>query len=211
MTDTIRLPVGPSGKPVAWATIDLTDYERIIIHRWYLSARGYAFRPSTGKSVFLHREVLGFPISEDIHHRNDDKLDNRRENLEACTHAHNVQLGAAAPVFQIRERICELRLNGWTNQAIATELGISCRSVSRYASHLPRVPHPNLLWTRERLIEVVQRFHVEHGRLPGQRDFDGKNGLPRFTTIYRQFAGMRDFIEAAGFEYVDGRSRRAAA
>ncbi|MCR4341889.1 MAG: hypothetical protein NUW01_18590 [Gemmatimonadaceae bacterium] len=207
MSKTIRIPVGPSGKPVAWTTVDASDYERLIIHRWYLSGRGYPFRPSDG-GVFIHREVLDFPDSDDIHNINGDKLDNRRANLEACTHAHNVQLGARATVRPLRERICELRLDGWFNDAIADELGISTASVVKYAKHLPKAPQPDKMkWTPERLIEVVRRFHAEHGRVPSQAEFDGKNGMPWFTTVYRRFpGGVLDLREAAGFGRVDFRS-----
>lgn len=211
MTETIRIPLGPSGKPVAWTTVDLADYDRLIIHRWYLSGRGYAFRTTPdGKSTFMHREVLDFPDSEDVHHRNDDKLDNRRANLEACTHEHNVREGAAASVYPLRERIRELRLDGWTSRAIAGELGINATSVSKYAHHLPKAPHPSLTWTPERLIAFVEDFHAEHGRTPRQTDLNGKDGRPWFPTVYRRFNNLRALIEAAGFEYVDGRSRRAA-
>lgn len=210
MTDTIRIPLGPSGRPVAWAIIDMEDYERLVIHRWYLAGRGYAFRTKAGKSVFMHREVLGFPESEDINHINGDQLDNRRANLEACSHAHNCQVGGRATVLPMRDQIRELRLDGWTNVAIAAHLGINDRSVIKYARDLPKAPSPNLIWTRERLVEVVQDFHAEHGRLPSQKEFDGKEGRPWFSCVYRVFpGGVAELREAAGFGRVD--LRRTAA
>lgn len=205
---TIRIPVGPSGSVVAWATVDLQDYERLIVHRWYLAGRGYAFRTLGGKSVFMHREVLDFPDSEDIDHVNDDKLDNRRENLLACTHAYNVQVGAKSTVLPMRDRIRELRLDGWQNQAIADELGIGVQSVTKYAKDLPVVP--KIEWTRDRLVSVIREFHDIHGRVPTGRELDGTNGLPWFTYIYRVFpGGMLELREAAGFGSID--LRKAAA
>jgi len=207
VTETIRIPLGPSGSPVAWTTVDLVDYERLIIHRWYLSGRGYAFRAVSGKSTFMHREVLGFPDSEDVDHINRDKLDNRRANLEACTHAHNVRVGRGATVLPKRERIRELRLDGWQNQAIADELGITVANVSKYASDLPKAPDNRIVWTRERLIGAVRDFHGAHGRVPSQVEFDGKNGMPWFSVVYRRFpGGVLELREAAGFGRVDLRS-----
>lgn len=210
MTETIRIPLGPSGTPVAWATVDLADYERLIIHRWYLSGRGYAFRTSGGRSVFMHREVLEFPDSEDINHINDDQLDNRRANLEACTHTENVRAGKNANAFAQRERISELRSAGWLNGEIAGELGISESAVVRYAKHLPSpAGKRKTKWTAESLVAAVLKFHDEHGRVPGTKDFNGKNGLPIFTQIYRTFPSVVALREAAGLGAIDFRKTAA--
>lgn len=207
---TIRVPLGPSGAPVAWSTIDLEDYERVIAYRWYLSGRGYAFRSRDGKSVFLHREVLGFPDSEDIDHVNGDKLDNRKENLHACTHLHNVRVGKNATVLPLRDEIRSLRMDGWTNTAIAGHYGISALSVCKYTNDLPRAPHPSLKWTRETLADAVRAFHAKHGRVPRSHDFNGKDGLPTAPSIYRQFDSIAELREAAGFGPIDFRSKEAA-
>lgn len=131
MTDAIRIPVGRAGQPEAWATVSLVDYERLIIHRWYMGGRGYAFRTKKNRSILMHREVLGFPDSEAVNHINGDKLDNRRVNLEACTHQHNVLAGSTATVYPQRDTIRALRIAGWGNQRIADELGIGVATVAR--------------------------------------------------------------------------------
>lgn len=204
MTDTIRIPVGPSGAPVAWATVELVDYEVIIAHRWYLSGTGYAFRTAAGKSVFMHREVLGFPDSEAINHINGDRLDNRRRNLEACTQLHNCQVGARATVYPLRDQIREFRLAGVTNRAIAERLGVDERTICRYAKHLPKAPHPAKRWTREALIEWTLSFYRNHGRIPTGRDYNGTEGGPWYPQVYRAFAGgITELRDAAGLGQVD--------
>lgn len=92
MNESIRIPLGKSGEPAGWAVVDLDDYERIAIYHWYLSGRGYAFRSSGRKSVFMHRQILNFPLEESINHRNGDQLDNRKENLEACSQLDNTRV-----------------------------------------------------------------------------------------------------------------------
>lgn len=213
MTDTIRIPVGPSGAVVAWATVDVEDYERLIAHRWYLAGRGYAFRTLNGRSVFMHRDVLDFPDSESVNHINGDQLDNRRENLEACTQRHNAQVGPHATVFQQRDRIRELRLDGWTAKAIAAEIGTTPASVYKYVSDLPTpLRESKVEWTRERLIASLQSFVSEHGRFPGNADWNGKNGHPWWSTVYRRFdGGLIELRECAGFGRVDLRVDRSAA
>lgn len=57
---------------------------------------------------------------------------------------------------------------------------------------------PRGYWTRERVIEAIQAFHAEHGRVPAHRDLGG--ALPTDPTIRRFFSTMNAAIEAAGFE-----------
>jgi hypothetical protein len=209
VTETIRIPLGPSGKPVAWSTIDLDMYEQIIAHRWYLAGRGYAFRTNNGRSIFLHREIVGFVESESIDHINGDQLDNRRANLRPCTQRENSLAGKSATVYPMVEQIRELRLDGWTNDAIAEHLGISTASVAKYAKDLPRAPHPSLVWTRDRIADFFRDFHAEHGRLPSQSELNGQDGRPWFPVIYRQFSSVMEARAYAGFGAVD--FRKAAA
>jgi hypothetical protein len=82
------------------ALVDDADYERVSAHKWRALVdrrRGkvYAVRKTRGphhsrRSVYLHREILNVTDPNvKVDHRNGDGLDNRRENLRACSTAQN--------------------------------------------------------------------------------------------------------------------------
>lgn len=84
-----------------FALVDDRDYARIAAHKWYCATNGYAARTEIdysrprkadgnlgGRTVLMHREVLGFPVDA-IDHMNGNKLDNRRSNLRTCTAQQN--------------------------------------------------------------------------------------------------------------------------
>lgn len=81
----------------AKALVDDADFERLGKFKWSLETRehtSYATRKVTkgGKSIkfYLHREVLGLKhCGQQVDHINHDGLDNRRENLRACTAREN--------------------------------------------------------------------------------------------------------------------------
>lgn len=77
----------------AVALVDADDYERLAQHRWQLSFEGYAVRSvqRQGKRfyVMMHRVVDGTPPGLETDHINDNKLDNRKSNLRACTRSQN--------------------------------------------------------------------------------------------------------------------------
>lgn len=76
-----------------------------------------------------------------------------------------------------------------------------------------QLAHPkNLYWTRERIIEAIQRFARENGgRRPVSTDWNGGrnkvtvhgragSGYPYVATVLTHFGSWADAIEAAGFE-----------
>lgn len=201
---SVRIPVGPSGKVVTWATIDAEDYERLIVHRWYLTRTGYAFQASSsGNSVFLHRAVLELDKGVgEIDHINRDKLDCRKSNLRLVSHLENVRNCARADSAAAdRDEVRRLWDEGvLSRNAIATSTGRSYFFVVKSLRGERREgPHPNLFWTRDRIIESMQLFHAEQGRVPGQSDLNGQDGMPWFTSVYRQFGSLIAAREAAGF------------
>ena len=74
--------------------VDDCDYEELNQWKWYLNKDGYVWRSykkdNSWKQIRIHREILGLTDTKVFtDHINHDKLDNRRENLRACTNQEN--------------------------------------------------------------------------------------------------------------------------
>jgi hypothetical protein len=82
----------PLGKGKA-AIVDEEDYHHLMQWNWHVSAFGYAVRfiGPRGKSkvVWMHREILGTPPGIQTDHANQNRLDNRKQNLRQCTATQN--------------------------------------------------------------------------------------------------------------------------
>jgi len=68
------------------AIIDDDDFELVSLYRWYASnprrKRGhYVMCSINGKTVYLHRFLMGATSGQVVDHVNGDGLDNRRSNL----------------------------------------------------------------------------------------------------------------------------------
>jgi len=77
------------------ALVDDEDYEWLLQWTWYADKRKhtyYAIRaPWNESSVGMHREIMGI-VGDDkrwVDHRNNNGLDNRRQNLRICTPQQN--------------------------------------------------------------------------------------------------------------------------
>ena len=75
--------------------VDNDDFEKLNKLRWCISSEGYALRVEDGKSVSMHRSIMGVRgVSWKgivVDHINGKKLDNRKENLRLCTVNENVR------------------------------------------------------------------------------------------------------------------------
>ena len=79
--------------------VDPDVYYRLGHLNWYLNSNGskfYAARnikigPGKTKIIRLHREIMNPPVGVLVDHRNNDGLDNLRENLRLATHSQNIQ------------------------------------------------------------------------------------------------------------------------
>ena len=62
-------------------------------------------------------------------------------------------------------------------------------------------PHSNRTkkYTRSRLIEILQKWEKDNGKIPEEKDFTNK-GLPYYTTYVNEFGTWNKVLEAAGFE-----------
>ena len=72
------------------ALVDDEDYDAVAQHSWCNNGYGYAIAQIRGKSVRMHRWLLGAGDGQEIDHVNRNKSDNRRSNLRFCTHAENM-------------------------------------------------------------------------------------------------------------------------
>lgn len=92
----------------------------------------------------------------------------------------------------------------------------TCGGVTRYgggkvpvseecAECVRRRQHEERYWTRERIVECIQRFAREHGRPPVSSEWlygdHGANGdgYPYCSTVLQEFGSWADAIEQAGF------------
>jgi hypothetical protein len=81
-----------------FAKVDDSDFEYLSQFKWTVTRKynnDYVKRSKSIKGVthvvYLHRELMGFPVGMQVDHRNGDGLDNQRHNLRVCTKANNVR------------------------------------------------------------------------------------------------------------------------
>jgi DNA-binding transcriptional regulator YiaG len=138
---------------VGYTLVDDDDYELVSKYRWNLNAGGYPFSSEAGMP--MHRLILDLAIGDPqrVHHRNEEKVDNRRANLQVCANAaevnrqpHPKTRGDGAAVAAARTPFaCQLRLamvaRGVTPEQFAREIGASLRLVQKWRSGIvqPRI------------------------------------------------------------------------
>jgi hypothetical protein len=74
------------------AIVDDDDYYRLKQYNWYaVNEHGYWYGQAfiSTKQVFMHRFIMNTPAHLKTDHKNNDGLDNRKENLRICTAAQN--------------------------------------------------------------------------------------------------------------------------
>ena len=73
--------------------IDDEDLELVSKYKWHVNDRGYAvwrgIENGVKKTVRMHRLVARTPKGKITDHINHNKLDNRKANLNVCTHSEN--------------------------------------------------------------------------------------------------------------------------
>ena len=75
-----------------FAVVDGGDYYRLSRFRWHAvfnSKTFYAARIERGKTIKMHREIMGAPKDLVVDHVDRDGLNNRRGNLRLCSEAEN--------------------------------------------------------------------------------------------------------------------------
>jgi len=79
-----------------FAIVDDEDYEKLNQFKWHASCKDkkrkiyYAARRDlNGKLIYMHREILNPSANLWTDHKNNNKLDNRKENIRACSCSQN--------------------------------------------------------------------------------------------------------------------------
>lgn len=84
----------PINKSTLTFKVDDEDHSKILAHntRWHLNGKGYVsgWSKILQRNEFVHRLLL--PNSSYVHHKDEDKLNNQRNNLEACSNGENMAL-----------------------------------------------------------------------------------------------------------------------
>lgn len=72
-----------------WALVDDEDFDWLNRFSWYVDSYGYAGRRKNGKRVRMHREILQLAPSENIDHKDMNRLNNQRKNLRIANKSQN--------------------------------------------------------------------------------------------------------------------------
>lgn len=74
------------------AIVDDDMFDELNAFNWCFANVGYAKRREigTGKTILMHRQIMGFPDGE-VDHINRDRLDNRSSNLRVTDRSGNVR------------------------------------------------------------------------------------------------------------------------
>lgn len=73
------------------AIVDDDDFDFLMQWKWYAKkshSSWYACHTNNGQypcTTQMHRLIMNAPDGYEVHHKNDNKLDNRKENLQLCT------------------------------------------------------------------------------------------------------------------------------
>jgi hypothetical protein len=74
------------------AIVDEDDYEKLNKYKWSaneLYALRFSRKEGGGKTIFMHKVILGSLAGMEVDHINRDGFDNRKCNLRICTHSQN--------------------------------------------------------------------------------------------------------------------------
>lgn len=88
------------------------------------------------------------------------------------------------------------RYNGHSRK---TPLSFRCAACALARHNSPDALAERTVWSREKIIEAIQRWGAEHGDSPRTADFVGAPGYPSATTVIKYFGTWNNAIEAAGF------------
>src|SRR5690242_802119 len=90
-----KIPLSGKNAEGKYILVDNCDFDLAAQHKWNLDPQGYAMTHiriyGSDMRVRIHRYLLNPPTEYDVDHKNNDKLDNRRENLRVCHYRENAR------------------------------------------------------------------------------------------------------------------------
>lgn len=111
------------------AVVDVEDYDRLSVYKWYLSNSGYAVRdlPHKWKGhtrldgkhrwVHMHSEIMGICSTQGqgyvTDHINGNRLDNRKVNLRVVTHSQSLANRGKVSRARPYKGVCQLPGGRW--------------------------------------------------------------------------------------------------
>lgn len=107
------------GKEKARTLVSLGDVGKCKSYRWFIKDNGYVYASiwfgsrKKRKSLYLHRFLLNAPNGLDVDHINNDKLDNRRDNLRLATRSQNLINKKEKKIRGVRSLILKNGLKRW--------------------------------------------------------------------------------------------------
>ncbi|MFG0299016.1 MAG: HNH endonuclease signature motif containing protein [Phycisphaerales bacterium JB047] len=132
-----------------WSRIDLEDWSLASLRSWTLNGWGYLQAKINGKTVYLHRLILGNPVGSIVDHIDRDPLNNRRSNLRLATKSENVQnqslrsdnstgyrgVGYHAPSGRYRARVGQRHLGLFDTAEAANAAAVAERERLRFRTN----------------------------------------------------------------------------
>ena len=128
------------------AIINAEDYELVNNIQWHLNGR-YVRGRISGTPTYLHWVIAGHPLKGyHVHHRNGNRLDNRRENLEVLSETKHIQITNSIPISQY-SRDMELICVFSSAREAHRKTGIACGNIKSAALGL-RKTAGGYIWVR---------------------------------------------------------------
>lgn len=98
----IEIPLTGKNGAGKYALISDEDYELVAMHKWFLHKQGYACRSKKGKTIRMHRVILGAQKGQLVDHQDLNRLNNQRSNLRFATWLQNLQNSAKRGTHQYK-------------------------------------------------------------------------------------------------------------
>lgn len=140
------------------ALVDDEDYENLRGFRWcafFNRNTHYAARRANGKTLLMHREILGAKRGELVDHRDGNGLNNCRENLRRCTNAQNLLNRR-----RHKNNACGVKGVRWCNRDKKWLAQIYFKKKRYYLGRFPTLQEAAHAYN-----EAARKYHGEYARL----------------------------------------------
>lgn len=88
--------------------------------KWYALAKVWDKEAQTSRTVIMHRMILGLTDPDiEADHRDNDGLNNQRENLRPCSHRENIRFRWPDKDWEAHDRVLQRRIDQRGDRAAA--------------------------------------------------------------------------------------------